>query len=126
MPLLTVKGRFDRPVAYRFDQGLITIGRSEANHLVLRDADVSRLHAEIRRDERNAWSLADRGSRNATRLNGEPVLARAGLRPGDEIRVGPIVLIFGVEMGAGAAALPEESRQHVEAGLQPRLRQGAL
>ena len=71
----------------------VTIGRLPECDIVLADGNVSRRHAEIRR-QGGAWVLADLGSTNGTRLNGFPLTAPSELRPGDSIAVGNSVLHF--------------------------------
>jgi len=61
--------------------------------VVLADGNVSRRHAEIRR-QGPAWVLADLGSTNGTRLNGFPLTTPSELRSGDSIAVGNTVLHF--------------------------------
>ena len=56
------------------------------------DPNVSRFHAELVRDG-DAIELIDMGSRNGTRLDGEPV-ARHRLETGSEIGIGPYRLVF--------------------------------
>ena len=70
----------------------LTIGRDEANDLVLDDPDVSRSHAEVKRDDEGAL-LTDLGSTNGTRVNGAGV-DKARLRPGDQIGIGPYVVVL--------------------------------
>lgn len=71
----------------------VTIGRLPECDIVLADGNVSRRHAEIRR-QGQSWVLADLGSTNGTRLNGFPLTAPSELRSGDSISVGNTVLHF--------------------------------
>ena len=71
-------------------QGELIVGRSSTCDLVLDDAKASRQHARLRVDGSSA-SVEDLGSRNGTFVNGERV-ASADLRPGDEIRIGDMML----------------------------------
>jgi len=62
------------------------IGRSRECDLVLDDPNVSRRHAELRREE-GEWAVRDLGSTNGIKLNGKR--SRGGrLKPGDEITLG--------------------------------------
>lgn len=76
---------------YRFDQDKVLIGRSRSNDLTLLNEQraVSRQHAEIHR-EPGHFKLVDLGSKNTTRLNGQPLIPgqSAPLRHGDRIRIG--------------------------------------
>ena len=66
----------------------VVIGRSPRSDIVLdADGQVSRTHAVLDRIA-GRWILRDAGSRNGTRVNGEPVRGRVRLRAGDEIRIG--------------------------------------
>ena len=68
------------------------IGRSRDCDLVLDDPNVSRRHAELRR-ENGGWAVHDLGSTNGIKLNGRR--SRGGrLSPGDEITLGLSRLTF--------------------------------
>ena len=68
------------------------IGRSRECDLVLDDPNVSRRHAELRRDD-GGWAVHDLGSTNGIKLNGQR--SRGGpLSPGDEITLGLSRLTF--------------------------------
>ncbi len=68
------------------------IGRSRECDLVLDDPNISRRHAELRREE-DGWAVRDLGSTNGIKLNGHR--SRGGrLNPGDEITLGLSRLTF--------------------------------
>jgi hypothetical protein len=70
----------------------ITIGRLSSNDVVLSDPNVSRRHAELRRDA-GRWVLVDLGSTNGTLVNGK--LARHHeLEHGDRLSFGTSELLF--------------------------------
>jgi len=71
------------------------IGRSRDSDLTLDDPNVSRRHAELRK-ENGAWVVADLASTNGVKVNGRRV-AQHRLNPGDEITVGLETLHFEVE-----------------------------
>jgi FHA domain-containing protein len=71
------------------------IGRSRDCDLMLDDPNVSRRHAELRK-EHGAWVVADLASTNGVKVNGRRVAEQA-LNPGDEITVGLEHLRFEVE-----------------------------
>jgi ABC-type multidrug transport system ATPase subunit len=75
-----------------FEGERLSIGRDPANDVVLADPNVSRFHAELVRDG-DAVELIDLGSRNGTRLDGQPVVAHR-LATGTEIGIGPYRLVF--------------------------------
>jgi hypothetical protein len=64
----------------------ITIGRLPECDVMIDDANVSRRHAEIRREGR-VFNLVDLGSTNGTRVNGIPVREHQ-LNSGDVITIG--------------------------------------
>lgn len=69
------------------------IGREEATaDLVLADTNVSRRHAELSRVD-DGWVIADLGSTNGTRVNGQRVTSQM-LQSGDVITLGLIELQF--------------------------------
>ncbi|WP_182885933.1 DUF1707 and FHA domain-containing protein [Microbispora sp. H10885] len=63
------------------------VGRGSACDLVLADLTVSRMHAELRRQD-DSWLLVDLGSMNGTRLNGWRLVGPAAVRAGDEVAFG--------------------------------------
>ena len=71
------------------------IGRSRDCDLMLDDPNVSRRHAELRK-EHGAWLVADLASTNGVKVNGRRV-AEQSLNPGDEITIGLERLQFEVE-----------------------------
>ena len=73
----------------------MTIGRSGECEVVLDDPNVSRRHAELRR-EGGGWVVADLGSTNGITVNGSRT-ERAALKPGDEIALGRSRLTFELE-----------------------------
>ncbi|HKY31900.1 MAG TPA: ATP-binding protein [Candidatus Polarisedimenticolia bacterium] len=68
------------------DGACFTIGRRPGNDLVLAEKDISRVQAEIRREE-GSWVLEDKGSLFGTAVNGETVERRL-LRNRDLIAMG--------------------------------------
>lgn len=74
--------------------GVVSIGRSPGNQLVLPDTMVSSRHAVIKTDESGCW-LEDMNSRNGLFVNGSRV-QRHFLRPGDVVTIGPFHLRFDV------------------------------
>jgi adenylate cyclase len=61
---------------------VITIGRGNANDLVLNDSSVSRFHAVVKLRE-NAVVIADRGSTNGVVLEGQKIIQETELKNGD-------------------------------------------
>jgi hypothetical protein len=71
-----------------------TIGRTDANDLVLPDIKVSRRHALIQKQAHTELLLVDLGSRNGTHLNGRRIVAATLLRNQDRIEIGPHSFLF--------------------------------
>ncbi len=73
-----------------------TIGRSKDADCVLRDPNVSRHHAELRRSTSGEWTIVDLGSTNGVKINDRRVPS-ARLSPGDRVTVGKTTFVFDVE-----------------------------
>jgi pSer/pThr/pTyr-binding forkhead associated (FHA) protein len=73
----------------------LTVGRQPGLDVPLEwDAEVSRVHADLRRVG-DHWVLADDGlSRNGTYVNGERVSGRRRLHDGDVLRFGSTLVLF--------------------------------
>jgi hypothetical protein len=70
----------------------LVLGRSRDCDIVLDDPNVSRRHAEVRRDG-DRWTVVDLESTNGVKVNGRRVRS-AALEPGDEIMLGLSRLSF--------------------------------
>ncbi len=96
-PRLIYRDRDDRQrILFLEDVGSrLSIGRGDESELALPwDAEVSLLHAELEHVGA-AWLLVDDGlSSNGSFVNGERVVGRRRLRPGDNVRVGQTTLTF--------------------------------
>ncbi len=68
------------------------LGRALDNEVIIDDGTVSRHHARLV-ERGGVWRLEDLGSRHGTTVNGRPITT-AFLRPGDEIRLGSVVLLL--------------------------------
>lgn len=79
----------------RDDTERVTLGRRTSADVPLPwDDEVSRLHAELVRSDRD-WTLSDDGlSLNGSFVNGEPIRGRRRLKDGDAVRIGATVLVF--------------------------------
>ena len=71
------------------------IGRS-GESLPLKDQTISRRHAELTPDE-GRWIINDLQSANGTFINGLRVNGRRVLKPGDQIRTGSTLFLYGQE-----------------------------
>ena len=77
----------------------LRIGRLAGCDLRLTDPSVSRVHAELLRDDRadgggdvsgSGWLLRDLGSTNGTQVNGSRIISAVPVRPGDRVVFGNI------------------------------------
>ncbi|HVP51347.1 MAG TPA: adenylate/guanylate cyclase domain-containing protein [Terriglobales bacterium] len=73
---------------------VITVGRGNANDLVLNDPSVSRFHAVVKQSPEGAVLIADRGSTNGVMVNGARITAEVELHKGDRARIGAYELVF--------------------------------
>ncbi len=71
---------------FRVSQKVTTLGRSRDCDIVVPDANVSRVHAEVRHEGLD-YVLVDLGSTNGVEVNGRRVL-RHNLRDGDRVSLG--------------------------------------
>jgi signal transduction histidine kinase len=69
------------------------IGRS-SEALPISDTTVSRRHAELTPDD-GEWYIRDLNSQNGTWVNGVRITGRTLLRPGDQVRTGATLFVFG-------------------------------
>ena len=70
----------------------MVVGRSREADIVLQDPNVSRRHAELRKDD-DGWQIVDLGSTNGIKVNGRRVDTQP-LRPGDQVTIGVTDLTF--------------------------------
>jgi hypothetical protein len=70
----------------------VVVGRSREADIVLQDPNVSRRHAELRRDN-GGWQIVDLGSTNGIKVNGRRV-DNQPLNAGDQITIGVTDLTF--------------------------------
>jgi pSer/pThr/pTyr-binding forkhead associated (FHA) protein len=72
---------------------LTVIGRRQGSDIVIHDTNVSRMHAQIKRDG-GRFLVEDTNSSNGTIVNEERIERARELQPGDVIRIGDAVFIF--------------------------------
>jgi phosphoserine phosphatase RsbU/P len=84
----TVKGQY---VRIHLDKAAFRVGRSQDADIRLDDATVSRSHAMLSVQD-DHLELKDLGSHNGTYVNGRRLTDPAAVRPGDQIRIGSVVL----------------------------------
>jgi ABC transport system ATP-binding/permease protein len=80
---------FRQPSAVmRLPARVLRIGRATDNEIVVSDLSVSRYHAELRRDSRGGYEIADLSSHNGTYVNGQRVTS-GPVTEADIISIGP-------------------------------------
>lgn len=84
---------FDDGSRHVLDTERVTIGRHSGCTIAVRDTNVSREHAQLRRRP-NGWTLRDLGSTNGTKLNGVRVEGEQMLTTGDVIMLGALKATF--------------------------------
>ena len=87
MPRLIISAPDGKKGILELSKPVTTVGRGNANDLVLNDSSVSRLHAVIKLAE-NAVLIADRGSTNGILVNGRKIRQESRIKSGDLVRVG--------------------------------------
>lgn len=70
-----------------------TIGRTDGNTIVLKEAKVSRQHAKITAKGKK-WILTDLQSSNGVFVNGEQIAAPVELKDGDQLQIGDTTFEF--------------------------------
>jgi len=106
--------------------GIVQIGRAENADLQLRDSSVSRQHAKLVMDDGEA-RLADVGSANGTRVNGERITGVRTLVSGDVVGISSITLVYHASVrGAATRVIHEfaQFRQRAEEEVERALRYG--
>jgi hypothetical protein len=81
---------------YVLDGPVAVLGRSRNCDCVLEDPNISRRHAELRRNSNGDWQIVDLGSTNGVEVNGRRVDA-SRLAPGDEVALGTVTFIFDID-----------------------------
>ena len=103
--LYVIKGK-DQGKRYDLDARVLEMGRDSSNPIQLRDTEVSRRHAEIRK-EGDGYSLIDLSSSNGSYVNNE-LVQRHALRNGDRIQLGRTIMIYTGQDQPSSHALASE------------------
>jgi predicted component of type VI protein secretion system len=98
--------------AFPLTRRSVSIGRDVGSAITVRDAQVSRFHADVR-TEAGAFVLYSMGSAG-TRVNGHGVAAPRVLEPGDRVEIGSSTLVF--TRGALPAGVKASNSDHPEEG----------
>lgn len=102
MASLSVIQGADQGKRFEFTSTPLALGRDSSNAIRLQDTEISRRHAELRR-ESEGYRVVDLHSANGTFVNGKPV-DQTVLRSGDRIQLGQTVMLF---HEGSAAARPD-------------------
>ncbi len=100
--LFVIQGA-DQGKRFEFTSPLVTLGRDDSNTVKVQDLEVSRRHAELRRDQ-DSYKLIDLRSANGTYVNDHPV-EQVMLRPGDRVQLGQTVMVFQAALAAASREL---------------------
>jgi len=101
-PTLVWRPKLGDEQAFPLEHRTATIGRNGENDIVLAGPTVSARHATVRRESVGVV-LEDEGSLNGTFVNGQLVQQHL-LEAGDQIQVGPHLLVYVPPAGGSAGA----------------------
>jgi hypothetical protein len=101
-PTLVWRPKLGDEQAFPLEHRTATIGRNAENDIVLAGPTVSARHATVRRESVGVV-LEDEGSLNGTFVNGQLVQQHL-LEAGDQIQVGPHLLVYVPPAGGSAGA----------------------
>ena len=93
------------PIVQQVEPGTYLIGSDEDSRIVLPDQDISGRHAVLFLSIAECW-VEDLASRTGTWVNDHRVAGRSALAVGQELRVGPYMLIARFDTGADLPPAP--------------------
>lgn len=105
---------------FELSKQLITLGRGNANDLVLNSGRVSRFHAVVREESGRCY-VADRGSTNGVVVNGERIDGDRELADGDLLQIGDYTVRFEANSARALKISRAEVPSTVNQVLQGRL-----
>jgi two-component system NtrC family sensor kinase len=89
--LFVIRGN-DQGARYELDADIVTIGREASNTIQLHDQEVSRFHADLRR-QGNTFVLTDLSSSNGSYVNSNRVKSHV-LSSGDQVQLGRTLMLY--------------------------------
>lgn len=93
--LVYQKGRSASQVL-RLARDETVIGRQSGSDIRIPSGEVSRRHCVLRKED-GVLTVEDLQSVNGTFVNGEPVVAKEVIRPGDRLQIGPVTFVVEYE-----------------------------
>lgn len=93
MPSLFVIRGNDQGTRFELVDPVVRLGRDASASAQLHDSEVSRHHAELRRDEQGNYVISDLNSSNGTYINGRRIRQHT-LRSGEQVQVGSTLLLY--------------------------------
>ncbi|MEZ5461273.1 FHA domain-containing protein [Dokdonella sp.] len=105
----------------------IVLGRDPQCDVVIQHESISRRHVKLRRYDENHWTAEDLGSKNGTRIDGQPLPAHNPLFDGMWFATGDVYVRFEIVDPAAEQAriAVQERRRHSSLVWNSRLRHGA-
>ncbi len=94
MPTLYLLQGSDKGHSFDINNTPVLLGRNSPD-VPLTDNTVSRRHAELIRKKNGTWVIRDLNSANGTYVNGIKLSGFIELKPGDQIRCGATLIVFG-------------------------------
>ena len=109
------------------DASEFVLGRDPQCDVVVQHESISRRHLKLRRYEADHWTAEDLGSKNGTRIDGQPVSAHSPLFDGMWFAVGDVYVRFEIVDPSieQARIVDHDRRRHSSMIWNSRLRHGA-
>lgn len=113
-PLLVVRRQNESAIQREWSKQVLSIGRDNANDIIIDHPLASRRHARLEFDE-NGYAVRDLDSTNGTFVNGERIEGVRFLHNQDRIWVADTEIVFNDPEATQKGPLPMEVLKHVRA-----------